>query len=145
MPGGRRPFSSVEITGYAGATHRVSPPECLGELQRQAFIRLVGSAPASQFRKSDADLLARYAELTVMCEQAAFELQQGGMVTDKGRVSPWFAIHNAATRELRMLSQRLHLGPRSRTLKVAKTQAASTMSYYERMALEGDLDDTDAH
>jgi hypothetical protein len=143
MPGGRRPFSSVEITGYAGAVRRLSPPECLGELQRQAFIELIASCPASQFRRSDVGLLARWAELTVMCEQAAFELQQGGMVTDKGRVSPWFGIHNAATRELRMLSQRLHLGPRSRTLKVAKTQAAP-MSYYEKMALDG-FDDVDAH
>jgi hypothetical protein len=137
MPGGRRPFSSVEITGYAGATHRVSPPECLGELQRQAFIELVSSCPASQFRRGDVGLLCRWAELTVMAEQAAFEMQQQGMVTDKGRVSPWFSIHNAATRELRMLSQRLHLGPRSRTLKAAKTQATSTMSYYEKMALDG--------
>lgn len=144
MPGGRRPFSSVEITGYAGATRRLSPPECLGDLQRAVFIDLVASCPASQFRKADVGLLARYSELAVMAEQAAFELQQGGMVTDKGRVSPWFTIHNAATRELRMLSQRLHIGPRSRTLKVAKTQAASTMSYYEKMALEG-FDDVDAH
>jgi len=144
MPGGRRPFSSVEITGYAGATRRLSPPACLGELQRQAFIRLVSGCPASQFRSGDVELLCRWAELTVMCEQAAFELQQNGMVTDKGRPSPWFSIHNAATRELRMLSQRLHVGPRSRTLKVAKTQAASTMSYYEKMALEG-FDDVDTH
>ena len=141
MPGGRRPFSSVEITGYAGATRRLSPPECLGELQRQVFIELVSSCPATQFRRGDVGLLCRWAELTVIAEQAAFEMQQGGLVTDKGRVSPWFSIPNAATRELRMLSQRLHLGPRSRTLKVAKTQAAP-MSYYEKMALEG-FDATD--
>ena len=144
MPGGRRPFGSVEITGYAGATRRLSPPESLGALQRAAFIDLVSSAPASQFRRSDVGLLARWAELTVMCEQAAFELQQGGMVTDKGKVSPWFAIHNAATRELRMLSQRLHLGPRSRTLKAVKTQPGRPPSYYERMALEG-FDDADTN
>ena len=143
MPGGRRSYSSVEITGYAGVTRRLSPPECLGDLQRALFVDLVASCPASQFRKSDVGLLARYSELTVMAEQAAFELQQNGMVTDKGKVSPWFSIHNAATRELRMLSQRLHLGPRSRTLKVAKTQAAPT-SYYEKMALEG-FDDVDTH
>src|SRR5262245_38727181 len=102
MPGGRRPFNSVEITGFAGATRRLSPPECLGDLQRAAFIDLVASCPASQFRKSDVSLLCRWAELTVICEQAAFEMQQGGLVTDKGRVSPWFSIHNAATRELRL-------------------------------------------
>ena len=143
MPGGRRPFASVEISGFAGATRRVSPPECLGELQRQAFIELVSSCPASQFRRSDVGLLARYSELTVIAETAAFHLGADGMVTDKGRVSPWFAIHRDASRELRQLSQRLHLGPRSRTLKVAKTQAAPT-SYYEKMALEG-FDDVDAH
>jgi hypothetical protein len=144
MPGGRRPFGSVEITGYAGASRRLSPPECLGDLQKAAFIDLVSSAPASQFRPSDVGLLCRYAELTVMAEQAAFELQQQGMVTAKGRVSPWFAVHNAATRELRMLSQRLHLGPRSRTLKAVKTETGRAPSYYERMALEG-FDDADTN
>jgi phage terminase small subunit len=62
-------------------------------------------------------------------------------VTADGKVSPWFAIHRDTTRELRMLSQRLQVGPRSRQMKAPKTQAAG-VSYYERMRLEG-YDDAD--
>ena len=136
---GRKPYSSVEITGYAGATRRLTPPAHLGELQRQAFISLVSDCPASQFKRGDVGLLCRWAELTVMAEQAAFELQQGGMVVD-GKPSPWFAIYRDVARELRQLSQRLHLGPRSRSLKAARTQTGP-LSYYETMKLEGHEDD----
>jgi hypothetical protein len=78
-----------------------------------------------------------------MAETAAFELQQGGMVVtgkEGPKVSPWFAIHRDATRELRALSQRLQIGPRGRTWKAPKTKPAP-VSYYERMRLEGQLDD----
>jgi|SRR6516225_7576108 phage terminase small subunit len=141
---GRRPYGTVEVTGFAGASRRLAPPDSLGDLQKQAFLNLVASCPASQFKRGDVDLLCRWSELTVMCEQAAFELQQNGMVTAKAKVSPWFAIYRDATRELRMLSQRLHLGPRSRTLKAARTQTGP-MSYYDEMRLRGDLDDVDTH
>ena len=71
----------------------------------------------------------------MMAEEAAFQLQTGGMVVtgkDGPKVSPWFAIHRDVTRELRSLSQRLQIGPRGRTWKV---------SYYERMQLEGERGD----
>jgi hypothetical protein len=58
------------------------------------------------------------------------------------KVSPWFLIHRDATRELRSLSQRLQIGPRGRTWKAPKTKPAGTVSYYERMSLEGAYDDT---
>jgi hypothetical protein len=140
---GRKPYETTELTSY-GARRRLRPPDCLGELQKQAFIDLVASCPASQFRKCDVALLCRWAELTVIAEQAAFEMQQGGLVTDKGKPSPWFAIHRDTTRELRQLSQRLQIGPRGRTPKAPKTLPGN-LSYYERMALEGDLDDVDAN
>jgi hypothetical protein len=87
--------------------------------------------------------LSRWSELTVMAETAAFHLGADGMVvnTKEGsKVSPWFQIHRDCTRELRALSQRLQLGPRGRALKAPKTKPNS-VSYYETMALEGDLDD----
>ena len=49
-----------------------------------------------------------------MAEQAAGELQAGGMVTADGRVSPWFTIHQQATKSLTGLALRLRLGPQSR-------------------------------
>jgi hypothetical protein len=117
----------------------LQPPDCLGNLQKRAFLDLILSVPRSQFRRSDLALLCRWAELTVIAEAAAFQMEQGGMVTDKGKVSPWFVIHRDTCKELRALSQRLQLGPRGRTPKAPKVKPAS-VSYYERMAME-DRDD----
>jgi hypothetical protein len=133
---GRKPSETTEIAPFGLESRRLQPPDCLGELQKRAFIDLVCSCPAGQFRRGDVALLCRWAELTVMAEQAAFELQQGGMVVD-GKASPWFAIYRDATRELRLLSQRLQLGPRGRTPKAPKTRAGP-VSYYKRMALGED-------
>jgi hypothetical protein len=115
---GRKPYETTEIVPFGVENRRLQPPDCLGELQKRAFLDLVTSCPISQFRRSDLALLCRWSELTVMAETAAFELQQGGMVVigkEGPKVSPWFAIHRDATRELRALSQRLQIGPRGRT------------------------------
>jgi len=136
---GRKPYETTEVVPFGLESRRLQPPDCLGELQKRVFIDLVCSAPAAQFRRADMGLLCRWSELTVIAEQAAFEMQQGGLVVD-GKPSPWFAVYRDATRELRLLSQRLQLGPRGRTPKAPKTKAA-TVSYYERMALEDGYDD----
>jgi hypothetical protein len=137
---GRPPHETTDIAPFGIENRRLRPPDCLGELQKRAFIDLVASCPISQFQRCDLPLLARWAELTIMCEQAAFEMQRGGIVVD-GKASPWFAIHRDATRELRALSQRLQLGPRGRTPKAPKT-VAGRVSYYDRMdLLEGDDDE----
>jgi len=140
---GRPPHETTDLAPFYAESERLRPPDCLGELQRRAFVELVASCPVSQFRKSDLGLLCRYCELQVMCETAAFHLGADGMVVDgkEGpKVSPWFAIHRDCCRELRSLSQRLQIGPRGRTPKAPKT-VAGRVSYYERMMLEGDLDD----
>jgi len=137
---GRPPHETTEVTPFYVESGRLRPPDCLGELQRRVFVELVSSCPVSQFRKSDVGLLARWAELTVMAETAAFHLGADGMVvsTKEGsKVSPWFQIHRDVTRELRALSQRLQIGPRGRAPKASKTKAGP-VSYYERMMLEGD-------
>jgi phage terminase small subunit len=132
---GRKPYETTDVMPFGANSRRLQPPDCLGELQKRAFLDLITSVPRSQFRASDLPLLARYAELVVMAEQAAFELQQGGMVVD-GKRSPWFAIHRDVTRELRVLSQRLQVDPKARAKKAPKT-VAGPVSYYERMDLEG--------
>jgi phage terminase small subunit len=103
---------------------------------------LVCSVPAGQFKESDLSLLCRWAEATVQAEVAASELQASGLVTADGRVSPWFAIHQQATKSLTMLALRLRLGPQSRAPRAPKRQAAS-MSYYERMELEATRGDSE--
>jgi hypothetical protein len=136
---GRKPYETTEITPFGVGSWRLRPPDCLGELQRRAFLDLITSCPASQFRRCDLPLLCRWAELTTIAEQAAFEMQQGGMVID-GKVSPWVVIHRDTSRELRQLSQRLQIGPRGRSPKAPKTKPGA-VSYYEQMQLEGEFDD----
>ena len=138
---GRKPYETTEVVPFGVKSRRLQPPDCLGELQKRAFLDLVCSVPAAQFRKSDIALLCRWSELTVIAEQAAFEMERGGLVVD-GKPSPWFAVYREATKELRMLSQRLQIGPRGRTPKAPKVKTAG-VSYYERMRLEG-FDDVDA-
>jgi len=140
---GRPPHETTDITPLGVGIGRLRPPDCLGELQRRAFVDLVTSCPVSQFQRSDVGLLCRWAELTVMAEQAVLEMQKEGMVVTGQhgpKVSPWFAIYRDATRELRALSQRLQLGPRGRAPKAPKT-VAGRVSYYDRMDLEGDSDE----
>jgi len=141
---GRKPFITTDVVEFGADSRRLQPPDCLGELQKRAFIDLITSVPRGQFRASDLPLLARYAELVVMAETAAFHLGADGMVTPEGQVSPWFRVHRDVSRELRVLSQRLRLDPKARTKKAPKTQTGH-VSYYEEMNLEGYDDDVDTH
>ena len=140
---GRPPHETTDITPFGVGSGRLRPPDCLGELQRRAFVDLVTSCPISQFHRSDLSLLCRWCELTVMAEQAALKLEQEGMVVTGQhgpKTSPWFGVHRDCCRELRALSQRLQLGPRGRAPKAPKT-VAGRVSYYDRMdLLEGDDD-----
>jgi hypothetical protein len=137
VPMGRPPHETTEITPFYAKSGRLQPPDGLGEAQRRVFVDLIASCPASQFRKSDVHLLARWSELTIMAEQAALKLEQEGMVVagQHGfRASPWFQIHRDCCRELRDLSQRLLIGPRGRQPRAAKVKPG-VVSYYERAAL----------
>jgi phage terminase small subunit len=141
---GRRPYESTDVTLYGSGSACLRPPASLGEPEKRAFLDLVTTTPAGQFRASDLPLLCRWAELTVMCEQARGELAVQGMVVtdDKGKasVSPWFKIHAQATKALTGLALRLRLGPQSRASKAPK-KTTKPVSYFERMELEGVRDD----
>jgi hypothetical protein len=75
-----------------------------------------------------------------MAETAARELAAGGMVTADGRISPWFAIHERATKSLVALALRLRLSPQARADKAPKTLPRPT-SYYDLQQLEDGRDD----
>jgi len=139
---GRKPFVSLDTVPYGVGNQRLKPPACLGELEKRAFVDLIGRVPLGQFQEADLPLICRWCELTVMAETAAGEMRAGGIVTD-GKVSPWFSIYRDATRELRSLALRLRLGPQSRTSKAPKT-LPTRMSYYERAALLEADDDEEA-
>jgi len=77
-----------------------------------------------------------------MAEQAARELAASGIVAADGRVSPWFSIHQQATKGLTALALRLRLGPQSRASKAPKT-LAGPVSYYDRRTLEGEYNEVE--
>jgi hypothetical protein len=142
---GRTPYETTDVMPFGANSRRLQPPDCLGELQKRAFLDLITSVPRSQFRASDLPLLARYVELQVMAETAAFHLGADGMVTGDA-VSAWFKVYRDTTRrELRTLAQRLRLDPKARGDKRAPKTQVGRVSYYEQMNLEGYDDDVDAH
>ena len=144
MPGkGRQPYVTYDVSPFDTPTPRIRPPDCLSDLEKRVFRDLLAACPAGQFRKSDVGLLARWAELSVMAEQAAFEMTHNGRVTPDGKVSPWFSIYTQAVKGLNGLALRLRLGPQSRASKAPKSLPRE-LSYYEEMQLaESDDDDAD--
>jgi hypothetical protein len=138
---GRKSFVTYDVQPFGAAWDRLKPPASLGKPEKQAFFDLISRVPAGQFLEADLPLLCRWAELTVMAETAAGVLTAQGMVAD-GRVSPWFAIHERATKGLTLLALRLRLGPQSRASKAPKTLPGE-LSYYDRRALEDGRDDED--
>jgi phage terminase small subunit len=140
---GRQSYATFDTLPYGIPSQRIKPPDHLGNLEKQVFRTLVSQCPADQFRKSDTGLLARWAELSVMAEQAAFELAQHGKVTPDGRMSPWLGVYMQAVKSLNGLALRLRLGPQSRANKAPKSLPRQ-LSYYEELAeAEGDDDDAD--
>jgi phage terminase small subunit len=128
-------YQTTEILPF-GADRRLRPPDSLPDAARRAFVDLVTSLPAGHFKPGDISLLCRYAEAAAVAEQAAFEMAQpNGMVTMEGKVSPWFSIHQQATKTLNVLALRLRLGPQSRAFKASKKEPAS-VSVYERLRMQ---------
>jgi len=144
VPGkGRSPYATYDVHSFDTPTPRIRPPNSLSELEKQVFRALVSACPADQFRKSDVGLLCRWCELSVMAEQAAFEMTHNGRVTSDGKVSPWLSIYMQAVKNLNGLALRLRLGPQSRASKAPKSLPRE-LSYYEEMQLaESDDDDAD--
>ena len=141
---GRSPYATYDVHSFDTPNPRIRPPDSLSELEKKVFRDLVSACPADQFRKSDIGLLCRWAELSVMAEQAAFEMTTNGRVTPDGKVSPWFSIYTQATKQLNGLALRLRLGPQSRASKAPKSLPRAELSYYEEMQLaESDDDDAD--
>jgi hypothetical protein len=131
---GRPSFSAVESSTYGVPSARIRPPPGLGGREKEVFLSLVAACPASQFAPSDIALICRWAESVVLAEQAAGELEAGGVVTSDGKVSPWFMVHQRASKTVSELALRLRLGPQSRMQRAPKT-VARKLSYYEVEAL----------
>jgi hypothetical protein len=128
---------TVDFTGET--TRRLRPPPRLQGRAKQIFIETVTGCDPRHFRSGDLHLLERYCEVMALSEQAAGKLAEEGSVADD-RVSPWFFVHQSATKTASGLALRLRLGPQSRAPRQPKTIPQPT-SYYERLELEADDDD----
>jgi phage terminase small subunit len=142
---GRSPYATFDTLPYGTPSQRIRPPDYLGDLEKRVFRDLVSQCPADQFRKADTGLLARWAELSVMAEQAACEMTIHGRVTPDGRVSPWVSIYTQAIKGLSGLALRLRISPQARMSKAPKVLPRE-LSFYDEMELteaEGGDDDGD--
>ena len=92
---------------------RLSPPYHLVGLERAVFLELVAANPSEHFKKSDGPILEEYCRQCVTAREAADQMRQGGTVVG-GKISPWFAIQQKATRAMCVLSTRLKLNPQAR-------------------------------
>jgi hypothetical protein len=141
MSTGRAPYDSFETTSYGMPSGRLKPPDSLPKAEKTAFLALVASCPAGQFQPCDVPLIARWAELSIMCEQAAAMVRDEGMVGADGKPSGWFVAHQRLTRTLAAIGSRLKVGPSCRQPRAPKVQVRP-MSYFDeqRLLREGDAD-----
>jgi hypothetical protein len=127
---GRQPYETFEPTSYGVPSERLKVPADLSPAAKRAFLELVSSCPSEQFRVCDLPLVRRWAELSVMCQLAAANLETGGMIGPNGKPSPWVAIHLQATKALSGIALRLRVSPQSRAPRAPKSKARQ-LSYYD--------------
>jgi hypothetical protein len=139
---GRNAFVATDIVRY-GEPGRLAPPASLGEAEKRAFLDLVCSVPVTQFAACDLPLLCAWAETVALRERMATRMSIEGELDEKGKPSGAFTIHKEATKTLNALALRLRVSPQSRAQKAPRREVRP-VSYYERMELEGVLDDDDA-
>jgi hypothetical protein len=125
------------VTGIGSRASRLRPPATLSEPERTAFIEIVDSCAAGHFVHSDMPLLCRYAEASVLAEQAARELRQGGAVIN-GRPSPWLTVQERCVRAMVALTMRLRLSPQARQPNNPSRKPAGAVSAYDLMESDDD-------
>ena len=125
------------VTGTGGRGDRLRPPASLSDPERTAFTEIVNSCDPKHFVRSDLPLLCRYAEASVLAEQAAHELRQSGAVIGI-RPSPWIAVQEKAVRAMVALSMRLRLSPQARQPNNPSRKSAGGVSAYDLMGTDND-------
>jgi len=136
---GRNAFVATDLVRY-GEPGRLAPPASLGDAEKRAFIDLVCSVPVTQFAACDLPLLCAWAETVALRERMATRISVEGELDDKGKPSGAFTIHKEATKTLNALALRLRVSPQSRAQKAPRREVRP-VSYYEKLELEGVLDD----
>ena len=111
---GRKSGNALSVVEVEGRPPQLQPPASLSDAERAVFIDIASSVDRRHFQPADWPLLVRYCEATVLAEQAAKELREGGAVLD-GRTNPWITVQEKAVRALVALSGRLRLSPQARS------------------------------
>jgi phage terminase small subunit len=114
---------------------RLTPGAELTDPERDLFSDLVHSCDPKHFKPSDGPLLAEYCRQVLLGRRAADEMRKnGGAVGPDGRLSPWFAVSQRATKLMCILSTRLRLTPASRLhARSAAREPGRPVSYYDQM------------
>jgi phage terminase small subunit len=134
---GAENYQTTEVVPFGG-DRRLRPPDHLSADARDVFVALVGSLPSGHFKVGDLPLIARWCELTALCERAARELDQR-VVEPDNKLSPWFSVLVQSTKALNALAARLKIGPSARAPKVSKKTPAP-MSVYDEMRMQKNWD-----
>jgi len=92
---------------------RLMPAGDLSPGQDKLWRRLIGSMPPGHFHPSDEPLLRSYVEVTERVQLAQAQLAKG-VVSSRGKVSPWLKIYDGSVRLQASLASRLRLAPQAR-------------------------------
>ena len=130
----RRAAADLAVVPVAPLARRLQPPDTLSPLARDEFVRIVMSERPDHFRQSDLVLLVQYVEASAMATRAVQELQN-----DDAKAS-WLIRWEKACRTLTALSARLRICPQARQPNNPSRSQPKSVSYYDQMRLEGDLD-----
>ena len=112
---------------------RLRVPDTLSESAKAEFLRIVTAERADHFKPSDMSLLVQYCEAAALAARAIRELQR-----DDAKAA-WRTRWEKANSVLVALSARLRICPQARQPNNPKRPEPT--SYYEQMAMEGQLDD----
>jgi phage terminase small subunit len=120
---------------------RLTPPVELSESERAIFLDIVGTVAADHFRPSDLVLLSAYCRAIVREREASEHLAQG-VVSIDNKLSSWVIVQASALKQMLSLARMLKLTPLARRSNPSRPGKQQPMSYYDRMALEQQEDET---
>ncbi|HKQ14443.1 MAG TPA: P27 family phage terminase small subunit [Steroidobacteraceae bacterium] len=109
----RESVSSLAAPRIDGKPLPLLAPVDMSAPARAIWDSVVAAVRAEHFHASDLPLLRSYCEASALADQAAAELAAHGAVVD-GKLSPWLAVHEKATRTQNTMAVRLRLCPSAR-------------------------------
>jgi hypothetical protein len=127
----RSPAAAQAFTATSTARPALRPPSDLTPLEREVFADICLGVEANHFLPCDVPLIAHLAQHIVLARVAFGELRAAGYVSD--RPSPWLAILQYASKEMRATSRALSLTPAS--YRPTPKPEELEVSYYEKMSL----------